>query len=53
MKKYIKQLKHLDDRLVIIVGGLAVLIIFLICPTLVYALLVGGLIWLTISWFYG
>jgi hypothetical protein len=51
MKNFIKQLKHLDEKLILIVGGLALLIIFLLCPTLVYVLIIGGLIWLTISWF--
>lgn len=52
MKNFIKKLKHLDEKLIMIVGGLAILIIFMICPTLLYVLIIGGIIWLIISWFY-
>ena len=52
MKNFIKQLKHLDEKLIMIIGGLTVLVIFMICPTLVYVLIIGGIIWLFIRWFY-
>lgn len=52
MKNFIKFFKNFDEKLILIVGGLAILIIFMVCPTLLYVLIIGGIIWLLISWFH-
>lgn len=51
MRNFIRRFKCLDEKLILIIGGLVLLIIFLICPSLVYVLILGGLIWLIISWY--
>jgi len=51
MRNFIKRFKCLDEKLTLIIGGLVLLIIFLICRRLVYILIVSGLIWLIISWY--
>ena len=51
MRNWIKQFKSLDEKLILIVGGLALLILFMIYPMLVYVTIVAALIWLIISWF--